>query len=168
MFPHRRFRHVSVMLPKVQRETQADSLIAPDAVDQLKKAFKGLFKKKPKKTEAESSTATEPTKTDAKPTETTPAAPAPETAPAPVAAAPAAESTPAEPKPADAAAPAPEAPKPAEPAAESKSMIIQMSVQSYQVLLDRKQWSIHRSEARYEARHHAAPGTGSELLEALS
>lgn len=60
-------------------------LTAPDAVDQLKKAFKGLFgKKKAKKEEtAPTATAEQPTASTSKPTETTPAAPAPATAPEP-------------------------------------------------------------------------------------
>lgn len=58
---------------------------APDAVDQLKKAFKGLFgKKKAKKEDTAPTTTTEqPTASTSKPTETTPAAPAPATAPEP-------------------------------------------------------------------------------------
>lgn len=54
-------------------------------MDQMKKAFKGLFsKKKAKKEEpAPTATAAEPTPSHAKPTETTPAAPAPATAPEP-------------------------------------------------------------------------------------
>lgn len=58
---------------------------APDALDQMKKAFKGLFgKKKAKKEESPSATATEqPSTSNAKPTETTPAAPVPAAAPEP-------------------------------------------------------------------------------------
>lgn len=58
---------------------------APDAVDQLKKAFKGLFGKKKAKKEETAPTATteQPTASTSKPTETTPAAPAPATAPEP-------------------------------------------------------------------------------------
>lgn len=72
---------------------------------QVKKAFKGLFKKKAKKEEAKPTTTAEASKpADAKPTETTPAAPAPATAPAPAKAeaAPAADgSKPAAPAPAE-------------------------------------------------------------------
>jgi hypothetical protein len=59
---------------------------APDAMDQMKKAFKGLFgKKKAKKEEPTPTVSTEqPSASHAKPTETTPAAPAPATAPEPV------------------------------------------------------------------------------------
>ena len=54
-------------------------------MDQMKKAFKGLFRKKPKKEEPKPTTTTEPASpAQTNPTETTPAAPAPATAPAPV------------------------------------------------------------------------------------
>lgn len=58
---------------------------APDAMDQVKKAFKGLFSKKKAKKEEPAPTATteQPSASHAKPTETTPAAPAPATAPEP-------------------------------------------------------------------------------------
>jgi hypothetical protein len=59
---------------------------ALDAMDQVKKAFKGLFKsKKNKKTEATATpvTAAEPSAAHATPSQTTPAAPVPATAPAP-------------------------------------------------------------------------------------
>jgi hypothetical protein len=68
------------------RASNADMpLKAPDAVDQLKKAFKGLFGKKKAKKEETAPTATteQPTASTSKPTETTPAAPAPATAPEP-------------------------------------------------------------------------------------
>lgn len=59
---------------------------APDAMDQVKKAFKSLFNKKKAKKEESAPTATteQPTASTTKPTETTPAAPAPATAPEPV------------------------------------------------------------------------------------
>lgn len=61
-------------------------ITAPDAMDQLKKAFKGLFGKKKAKKEGAAPTATteQPSASTTKPTETTPAAPAPATAPEPV------------------------------------------------------------------------------------
>lgn len=90
---------------------------APDAVDQLKKAFKGLFGKKNAKKDEPVPTATveQPSASTTKPTETTPAAPAPATAPEPVTSetAPASTGT----APAAAPAPAPVAAPVAEPAA---------------------------------------------------
>ncbi|KAF2633990.1 hypothetical protein BU25DRAFT_405823 [Macroventuria anomochaeta] len=60
--------------------------VPPDAMEQMKKAFKGLFSKKKTKKEELAPTATteQPSASTAKPTETTPAAPAPATAPEPV------------------------------------------------------------------------------------
>jgi len=80
---------------------------APDAIDQLKKTFKSLFKKKDKKKAGAATAPVEPTKTEDTPTQTAPAAPAEP------AAAPTTETAPAE---ADTIA-APEASK-AEPATE--------------------------------------------------
>ena len=78
-------------------------------MDQMKKAFKGLFSKKKAKKEEPAPTATteQPSASTTKPTETTPAAPAPATAPEPVQS----ENAPASTGTAPAAAPA------AEPAA---------------------------------------------------
>jgi hypothetical protein len=82
-------------------------------MDQMKKAFKGLFRGKKSKKEEPKPTATSeaPAATPAqtKPTETTPAAPAPATAPEPAKT----ETTPA----ATSEAPAAPVPAPAEPAA---------------------------------------------------
>lgn len=104
------FKHVSNMPPT-----------APDAVDQLKKAFKGLFNKKKAKKEEPAPTATteQPSASTSKPSETTPAAPAPATAPEPVTSenAPASTGTAPAAAPAPAPAPAPVAAPVAEPAA---------------------------------------------------
>jgi hypothetical protein len=93
--------------------------VAPEAINLLKKSFKGLFKRKKKTEEPPAETKpAEPTKTEetTAPTATTPAAPVPEAAPAAAAteAKPVTEPTPAEVKPAE-PAPAPEAPKVEEP-----------------------------------------------------
>lgn len=80
----------------------------PDALEQVKKGLRRLFKKKEKKDAAAPTATTEAAgPADAKPTETTPAAPAPadapktEAAPAAPAAAPVAEDKPAAPAPAE-------------------------------------------------------------------
>jgi hypothetical protein len=88
-------------------------------MDQLKKAFKGMFgKKKAKKDEATPTATTEqPSSSTTKPTETTPAAPAPATAPEPAKSETAPASTGTAPAPAPAAAPVP-APVAAAPAQE--------------------------------------------------
>ncbi|KAJ4371897.1 hypothetical protein N0V86_008451 [Didymella sp. IMI 355093] len=82
--------------------------VPPDAVDQLKKAFKGLFGKKKTKKEETAPTATteQPTASTSKPTETTPAAPAPATVPEPAKSEPAPASTGTAPAAAPAAQPA--------------------------------------------------------------
>jgi hypothetical protein len=86
---------------------------APDAMDQMKKAFKGLFKKKPKKEEPTPTTNTD-TPSGAAPahppaSETTPPAPAPATAPEPAKT----EATPGTTSSAPAPAPVPAQPVPA-------------------------------------------------------
>jgi hypothetical protein len=75
-------------------------LTAPDAIDKLKGALKGIFKRKSKKT-----TSAEPTATENTPTETQP--PAPEPSSAAAASEPAKAAEPAAPQPASAPAPAP-------------------------------------------------------------
>jgi hypothetical protein len=57
---------------------------APDAMEQVKKAFKGMFRSKSKKaTPTPTATGETPAAPHAKPSETNPAAPAPATAPEP-------------------------------------------------------------------------------------
>lgn len=124
------------------------SQTAPDAVDQLKKAFKGLFGKKKAKKEETAPTATteQPTASTSKPTETTPAAPAPATAPEPAKSEPAPASTgtapaaapAAQPDAAPAAAPVDSEPKKDEAAALAE---VKQTTQS-------RSTSLHPSEAR--------------------
>jgi hypothetical protein len=101
--------------------SHADSSAAPDALATVKKAFKGLFnkKKKEKKGEEATPTATEPTTA----TETTPAAPAPATTSEPTTAAEAPKA--AEPAPVDAPTAGADAPK---EATESKHLSHSRSV----------------------------------------
>lgn len=106
---------VAALVIEPQRSFADISITAPDAMDQLKKAFKGLFGKKKAKKEGAAPTATteQPSASTTKPTETTPAAPAPATAPEPVKS----EQTPASTGTAPAPAPAPAAAPVAAPAA---------------------------------------------------
>lgn len=120
------------------------SQTAPDAVDQLKKAFKGLFGKKKAKKEETAPTATteQPTASTSKPTETTPAAPAPATAPEPAKSEPAPASTGTAPAAAPAASPA-AAPVDSEPKKDEAAALaeVKQATQS-------RSTSLHPSETR--------------------
>jgi hypothetical protein len=84
------------MFPSYQLRKMLTSLLtAPDAIDKLKGALKGIFKRKSKK-----NTAAEPTATENAPTETQP--PAPEPSSAAAASEPAKAAEPAAPQPASA------------------------------------------------------------------
>jgi len=120
-------------------------------MDQMKKAFKGLFRGKKSKKEEPKPTATgeaaAATPAQTKPTETTPAAPAPATAPEPAKT----ETTPA----ATSAEPAAPVPAPAEPAAAPASDPAQSEVKKDEAaaLTEVKK----ATSSRFTSRSHSSP-----------